>query len=54
MHRRPQVVEVYFFFVDQRFSRPELDTFAKDHDDQDCWSSLFAAAYPVNTIDFQR
>ena len=47
-----QAAEIHFF-VDQRFSRLELGTLLKDHDDQHCWSSWFAAANPVDNTDFQ-
>ena len=42
-----QAAQVHFF-VGQRFRRLEPDAPLKDHDDQNCWSSWFTAANPVN------
>ena len=47
-----QATEVYFI-VDQRFGRLQLGTLLKDRDDQQCRSLWFAAANPVNNMDFQ-
>ena len=49
----PRAVEVHFFSVDQRFSRLELITLLKDHDDQYLWSQWFVAANPAKNTDFQ-
>ena len=48
----PSATEVYFI-VDQRCGSLQLGTLLKDHDDQQCRSSWFAAANPVNNMDFQ-
>ena len=52
-HPLPSQAAEVCFFVDQRFRRLALGTLPKDHDDQQCWSSWFAEANPVNNTDFQ-